>query len=85
MYGEDGSVHEQDVDIIATALNSHLDQLIWEAPLKNQQEYFILRFGPDVCLGNIQPRDVLGVEALRAGLRFETLRPLIEKLERQGR
>ena len=85
VYGEDGSVHEQDVDIIATALNSHLDRLIWEAPLKNQQEYFILRFGPDVCLGNIQPRDVLGVEALRAGLRFETLRPLIEKLEREGR
>ncbi len=85
VYGEDGSIHEQDVDIIAAALNSHLDRLIWEAPLKNQQEYLILRFGPDVCLGNIQPRDVLGVEALRAGLRFETLRYLVEKLEREGR
>jgi phosphosulfolactate synthase len=84
IYGADGSVHEQDVDTISTALNSHLGQLIWEAPLKNQQEYFILRFGPDVSLGNIQPRDVLGVEALRAGLRFETLQPLVEQMEREG-
>ena len=83
VYGPDGSVHERDVDIIVTALNSHLERFIWEAPLKNQQEYFILRFGADVSLGNIQPRDVLGLEALRAGLRFETLRPLVEQMERE--
>jgi phosphosulfolactate synthase len=81
IYREDGSVDEEDVNVIASALNSHLGRLIWEAPLKHQQEYFIVRFGPDVSLGNIQPRDVLGVEALRAGLRFETLRNLIEKVE----
>lgn len=81
VYGADGSVHEGDVDVIAAMLNSHLDRLIWEAPLKNQQEYLILRFGPDVGLGNIQPREVLATEALRAGLRFETLRPLVEKME----
>ena len=81
VYGADGSVHEGDVDTIAAMLNSHLDRLIWEAPLKNQQEYLILRFGPDVGLGNIQPREVLATEALRAGLRFETLRPLVEKME----
>ncbi len=84
IYDKEGRVYEQDVDIILSALNSHLGRLIWEAPLKNQQEYFILRFGPDVCLGNIQPRDVLGVEALRAGLRFETLQPLVEQMEREG-
>jgi phosphosulfolactate synthase len=84
IYDQEGRVHERDVDTLAAALNSHLAQLIWEAPLKNQQEYFILRFGPDVSLGNIQPRDVLGVEALRAGLRFETLQPLIEQMEREG-
>lgn len=81
VYGEDGSVNGRDVEVIAGALDGHLDRLIWEAPLKNQQEYFILRFGPDVSLGNIQPREVLGLEALRAGLRFETFRVLIEKLE----
>ena len=84
VFNADGSVYERDVDIIVTALNSHLGQLIWEAPLKNQQEYFILRFGPDVSLGNIQPRDVLSLEALRAGLRFETLQPLVEQMEREG-
>jgi len=81
IYGADGSVNEQDVSTIAAALDGHLDRLIWEAPLKHQQEYFIVRFGADVSLGNIQPRDVLAVEALRAGLRFETLRNMIEKLE----
>ena len=81
IYDADGGVNEGDVSLIANALDGHLDRLIWEAPLKSQQEYFIVRFGSDVSLGNIQPRDVLGVEALRAGLRFETLRNLIEKTE----
>jgi phosphosulfolactate synthase len=84
VYGEDGSVHEQDVEVLAAALNGRLPRLIWEAPLKSQQIYFILRFGPDVSLGNIQPRDVLAVEALRAGLRFDTLRALVEEKERAG-
>ena len=84
IYDKDGSVQERDVHTITAALNSQLTRLIWEAPLKNQQEYFILRFGPDVSLGNIQPRDVLAVEALRAGLRFETLQPLVEQMEREG-
>ena len=84
IYDADGHVNEQDVDIFAAALNNYFGRLIWEAPLKNQQEYFILRWGPDVSLGNIQPRDVLGVEALRAGLRFETLKPLVEQMEREG-
>jgi phosphosulfolactate synthase len=83
VYGADGQVHEQDVDTLVEALNGHLESLIWEAPLKHQQEYLILRFGADVSLGNIQPRDVLAMEALRAGLRFETLRPWVEKLERE--
>jgi hypothetical protein len=59
IYDKDGGIHERaDVDTIASALNSRLSRLIWEAPLKNQQEYFILRF-IDVSLGNIQPRDAL--------------------------
>jgi phosphosulfolactate synthase len=64
-------------------LDGRLDRLIWEAPLKSQQEYFILRFGPDVSFGNIPPGDLLALEALRAGLRFETLRPIVEKMERE--
>ncbi|HEV2237332.1 MAG TPA: phosphosulfolactate synthase [Ktedonobacterales bacterium] len=83
VYGADGSVLAHDVDTLVAGLDGRLDRLIWEAPLKSQQEYFILRFGPDTSLGNIQPGDLLALEALRAGLRFETLRPIVEKMERE--
>lgn len=83
VYADDGSVLARDLDLLLDGLDGCRDRLIWEAPLKNQQEYFILRFGADVSLGNIQPNDALAVEALRAGLRFETLRPLVEKMERE--
>jgi phosphosulfolactate synthase len=83
VYGADGNVLSRDVDTLLSGLDGGLDRLIWEAPLKSQQEYFILRLGPDVSLGNIQPVDLLALEALRAGLRFETLRPIVEKMERE--
>jgi phosphosulfolactate synthase len=81
VFAEDGSVQENDVETMATLLNGHLGRVIWEAPLKKQYEFFILRFGPNVGLGNIKPRDVLGVEAMRVGLRFETFRREVERLE----
>jgi phosphosulfolactate synthase len=84
VYDADGGVNERDVDTLAVALNGHLPRLVWEAPLKSQQEHFIRRFGPDVSLGNIQPCDALPLEALRAGLRFDTLRLLVEALEHGG-
>lgn len=52
------------------------DRIIWEAPLKKQQQALIERFGPNVNLGNIPPREVLALEALRVGLRSDTLRLL---------
>jgi len=81
VFNADGTVNEGDVDTIAEILGDHIDHLVWEAPLKNQQEYFIIRFGPDVCLGNIKPPDVLGLETMRIGLRFETFRKVVEELE----
>jgi phosphosulfolactate synthase len=51
-----------------------VDKLIWEAPLKNQQQDLILRFGLNVNLGNIPPEEVLALEALRQGLRGDTLK-----------
>ena len=50
--------------------------LIWEAPLKQQQQDLILHFGADVNLGNIAVNEVLALEALRVGLRGDTLRPI---------
>lgn len=81
VFAEDGTVQEPDVETIVEILSDHIDRLIWEAPLKKQHEYFIRRFGPNVSLGNIKPRDVLGVEAMRNGLRFETFLWEVEKME----
>lgn len=43
------------------------ERIIFEAPLRQQQELFIDRVGPDVNLGNIPPQEVLVVEATRRG------------------
>jgi len=50
------------------------NSLVWEAPLKNQQQDLILRFGPNVNLGNIPADEVLALEALREGVRGDTLK-----------
>jgi phosphosulfolactate synthase len=48
------------------------DRLIWEAPIKKQQAWMVNTFGANVNLGNIQPDDVISLEALRCGLRGDT-------------
>ena len=47
-------------------------QIIWEAPKKDQQIWFINSFGSNVNLGNIAPNDVIPLECLRLGLRSDT-------------
>ena len=49
-------------------------RILWEAPLGPQQRYLVLRFGPNVSLGNVVPEDILALEALRCGLRGDTLK-----------
>jgi len=49
------------------------DSLLFEAPKKDQQIWFIKKFGPNVNLGNIKPEEVISVETLRLGLRSDTL------------
>ena len=83
VFDEEGSVREESLDVMVDMLKDHLDHMIWETPLKKQQEYFILRFGPHVGLGNIQPRDVLALESMRTGIRFETFRAFADKLLRE--
>jgi len=48
--------------------------IMWEAPLKAQQQELIALFGPNVNLGNVAPDEVIALEALRCGLRSDTLR-----------
>ena len=47
-------------------------QILWEAPQKNQQVWFIKLFGANVNLGNIAPDDMIPLECLRLGLRGDT-------------
>jgi phosphosulfolactate synthase len=49
-----------------------LRNIIFEAPKKNQQIWFILNFGNEVNLGNIKPADVISLETLRRGIRGDT-------------
>jgi phosphosulfolactate synthase len=46
--------------------------VLFEAPRKDQQNWFIQEFGPDVNLANIPMADVLALETLRRGLRADT-------------
>jgi phosphosulfolactate synthase len=71
MYRPDGEARTGLIDEIAHAIDFH--QLIFEAPLRHQQVWFIRHFGPDVNLGNIRPDDAIPLETLRLGLRADTL------------
>ncbi|MDB4998881.1 MAG: phosphosulfolactate synthase [Myxococcaceae bacterium] len=85
IYDDAGNPDGEAIETIARLMGGSVDRLIWEAPLKAQQAALIVRFGLDVGLGNIDPRSVLALEALRVGLRFETLQPIAEELRRNGR
>jgi phosphosulfolactate synthase len=54
-----------------------LDDVIWEAPTKAAQAWFVKQFGPSVNLGNIAPDEVIPLETLRRGLRADTLKEVL--------
>ena len=49
-----------------------VEKILWEAPNKNQQVWFINNFGANVNLGNIASNEVISLECLRLGLRGDT-------------
>lgn len=73
IYDDDGNVLGDEVSALVQNVVD-ADRLLWEAPQKKQQQELIMRFGPNVNLGNVQRDDVLALEALRVGLRGDTLR-----------
>lgn len=73
IYDKDGKVKEDEIDAIVSGVKDPND-LVWEAPLKNQQQHLITRFGCNVNLGNVPPEEILALEALRQGLRGDTLK-----------
>jgi phosphosulfolactate synthase len=51
--------------------------VVFEAPTKAAQAWFIKEFGPEVNLGNIPPEEVIPLETLRLGLRGDTLKEVL--------
>jgi phosphosulfolactate synthase len=70
LYYDDGNVRTELVDAIAARLP--VDRVIFEAPRKSQQTWFIRRLGAGVNLGNVPLEEVLPLETLRLGLRADT-------------
>lgn len=70
LYHSDQAVHDEIVSEILTEIPQ--DRIIFEAPVKAQQSWFIKTLGPEVNLGNIEPSSVLPLETLRLGLRADT-------------
>jgi phosphosulfolactate synthase len=71
IFRPDGEVRMGLIDEIAHAIDP--EHIVFEAPQRAQQTWFIRRFGSEVNLGNIAPEDVLSLETLRLGLRSDTM------------
>lgn len=70
IYRDSGEVRQGLVDEILTQIPE--ETIIWEAPQKPQQVWFIKLIGANVNLGNIAPADVIPLETLRLGIRSDT-------------
>ena len=71
IYDKSGNAKEDEIDYILNNFNG--DKLLWEAPNKDQQVFFILKLGNDVNLGNVSTDDITSLETLRMGLRGDTV------------
>jgi phosphosulfolactate synthase len=70
IYRDSGEVRQGLIDEILTQIPQ--ETIIWEAPQKAQQTWFIKLLGANVNLGNIAPADMIPLETLRLGLRSDT-------------
>jgi phosphosulfolactate synthase len=66
-----GEVREGLIDEIVHDIDPA--QILFDAPRKDQQVWFVRRFGTDVNLGNVPVGEVLALETLRLGLRSDTM------------
>ncbi len=73
IFDKDGKIKQDDMEALIRGVGD-LDSIMWEAPIKNQQQTLIMRCGFNVNLGNVPPDDLLALEALRQGVRGDTLK-----------
>lgn len=77
IYRGSGEVREGLVQEILTQIPE--EKIIWEAPQKDQQLYFLELIGCNVNLGNIAPAEIIPLEAMRIGLRGDTFELYLDK------
>ena len=70
MFETDGEIKEQLIKKITKEIDE--SNILWEAPLKKQQVWFINELGANVNLGNISPNSIISLECLRLGLMGDT-------------
>lgn len=70
VFRPNGSAHTLLINKIIAKVKP--ENILWEAPQKNQQVWFVKLFGANVNLGNIAPNEVIPLECLRLGLRGDT-------------
>ncbi|KRF12074.1 phosphosulfolactate synthase [Paenibacillus sp. Soil787] len=71
IFDHSGKCKDDELQRVISAIPGQ--QLLWEAPLKSQQVHLINMLGPNIHLGNIPPDELIALEALRRGLRSDTL------------
>ncbi len=80
IYDNRGNIIEDTLNNLLSGIKN-MERIIWEAPRKKQQQTLIIGLGNNVSLGNIQPEDILALEALRTGLRSDTLKSILAKIK----
>ncbi|HRP53006.1 MAG TPA: phosphosulfolactate synthase [Fluviicola sp.] len=70
VFRPNGTAHTMLINKIIAKVKP--EDILWEAPQKNQQVWFIKLFGANVNLGNIAPNEIIPLECLRLGLRGDT-------------
>jgi phosphosulfolactate synthase len=75
VFDSDGGMRTELIGEIAHAVGT--EHVVFEAPTKASQAWFIKQFGPSVNLGNIPPEEAIPLETLRLGLRGDTLKEVL--------
>ncbi|WP_258105248.1 phosphosulfolactate synthase [Marinoscillum sp. MHG1-6] len=77
LFRDSGEVRQGLVEEILTKIPE--EKILWEAPQKEQQVWFIKLIGTNVNLGNIAPNEVIPLETIRLGLRGDTFDYFLDK------
>jgi phosphosulfolactate synthase len=80
IFTKGGEIRTELIADISGAVD--LDDVIFEAPTKAAQAWFVKEFGTEVNLGNIPPDEVIPLETLRRGLRADTLKEVLLRGDR---